>query len=48
MKCSFCGNNLLYVDKVERNTGQQMIIYKCNDCNIKYKKFSPYRREITI
>jgi hypothetical protein len=48
MKCSFCGENLLYIDKVERNTGQKMVLYKCNDCNIEYKKFILSSREITL
>ena len=39
MKCSFCKQVLLYVNKVERNTGQQMILYKCGECKIKYKDF---------
>ena len=48
MKCSFCKDNLLYIDKVECNTGQQMILYKCNGCNIEYKKFTLCRNEIII
>ena len=40
MKCPFCKDNLLYIDKVECNTGQQMILYKCIDCNIEYKKLT--------
>jgi transposase-like protein len=39
MKCSFCKNELLYVKKEERDTGQQMILYKCKDCKIGYKEF---------
>jgi hypothetical protein len=30
---------LLYVKKEERDTGQQMILYKCKDCKIGYKEF---------
>jgi hypothetical protein len=39
MKCSFCKNELLYVKKEERDSGQQMILYKCKDCKIGYKEF---------
>jgi hypothetical protein len=39
MKCSFCKHTLLYVNKIERNTAQQMILYKCRNCKIKYKTF---------
>ena len=39
MKCSFCKNALLYVNKLEGNTGQQMILYRCKDCKIRYKEF---------
>ncbi len=39
MKCSFCKNALLYVNKLERKTGQQMILLRCKDCNIRYKEF---------
>ena len=30
---------MLYVNKVKINTGQQMILYKCKECKIKYKEF---------
>ena len=46
MKCSFCKNALLYVNKLERNTGQQMILYRCKDCKIRYKEFI-LNKEIT-
>ncbi len=39
MRCSFCGHNLLYIDKTKCNTGQQMILYKCKECKIKYKEY---------
>ena len=39
MKYSFCRHNLLYIDKVEYNIGQQMILYKCKDYKIKYKEY---------
>jgi DNA-directed RNA polymerase subunit M/transcription elongation factor TFIIS len=39
LKCSFCKNALLYVNKLERNTDQQMILYRCKDCKIRYKEF---------
>lgn len=39
IKCSFCKSELLYVKKEERDTGQQMILYKCKNCKIGYKKF---------
>ena len=34
-----CKQVLLYVNNVERNTGQQMVHYKCRECKIKYKEF---------
>ena len=46
MKCSFCRHSLLYIDKIERNIGQQMILYKCNDCNITYKKFTVHKKHL--
>jgi hypothetical protein len=30
---------LLYVNKLERNTGQQMILFRCKNCKIRYKEF---------
>ncbi len=39
LTCSFCKQVLLYVNKIERNTGQQMILYKCRECKINYKEF---------
>jgi len=40
MKCSFCKNSLIYINKIERNnSAQQMILYKCRNCKIQYKTF---------
>lgn len=48
MKCSFCKNALFYVTKVERDTGQQMILYRCIDCKIRYKEFIVNRKFVKL
>lgn len=41
MKCSFCIQKLVYLNQLERNENQVLILYECGDCKTKFIEYKP-------
>ncbi len=41
MKCSSCIQKLVYLNQLERNENQVLILYECSNCITKFIKCKP-------
>ena len=41
MKCSPCIQKLVYLNQLERNENQVLILYECGNCKTKFIEYKP-------
>ena len=44
MTCSSCIQKLVYLNQLERNENQVLILYECNNCKTKFIEYKPGNR----